>query len=506
MAQTTRNLGLPLLAASQAQKHVIHNEALDRIDALVHLACLSRTLAAPPPDPPEGARYLVAAENPGGAWEGLAGRIVLREDGVWVALAPRPGWLAYIHDESVHCLYDGAAWLPWPAATTTLQHLGRLGIGTQADAANPFAARLNAALWTAREPAEGGSGDLRIALNKPSPSEVLSLVFQSGYSGRAEFGLLASDNLTLKVSPDGGTWRQAFSVDRTTGFVSFDQGTLRVETSVLAASGTWTKPAWARQVVIFAMGGGGGGGAGRRGAVGSVRAGGGGGGAGALNVEEFPADDLPSVLTITIGAGGGGGGAQGADSANGAAGVAGGTTVVANGASSLLVAVGGGGGGGGGATAGVAGVAGQGLSVAVVGPGGAGSAGAAAGGGGNGVQGSGGGGGGGGISAAEAPAAGGASGYGYLIGGASRRAAITAGGGVGLAGTGGIGKVWERGSASGGGGGGAGPANGSGAGGAGGVGGPPGGGGGGGGGSTNGAPSGAGGAGARGEVWIVCRG
>ena len=58
-------LALPLLEASQAQKHVTHNEALLLLDAMVHLAAISRALAAPPASPGDGDRYLVAASATG---------------------------------------------------------------------------------------------------------------------------------------------------------------------------------------------------------------------------------------------------------------------------------------------------------------------------------------------------------------------------------------------------------------------------------------------------------
>ena len=45
----------------------------------------------------------------------------------------------------------------------------------------------------------------------------LSLLFQSGFSGRAELGLTGDDDLRVKVSADGGTWREALRIDRSTG-------------------------------------------------------------------------------------------------------------------------------------------------------------------------------------------------------------------------------------------------------------------------------------------------
>lgn len=40
-----------------------------------------------------------------------------------------------------------------------------------------------------------------------------SVLFQTNWSGRAEFGLLGDGNFALKVSPDGGNWTTAISID-----------------------------------------------------------------------------------------------------------------------------------------------------------------------------------------------------------------------------------------------------------------------------------------------------
>jgi hypothetical protein len=49
----TPRLSLPLLAAGQAQKHVTHNDALTRLDGLIHLAVASRSETTPPGSPTE---------------------------------------------------------------------------------------------------------------------------------------------------------------------------------------------------------------------------------------------------------------------------------------------------------------------------------------------------------------------------------------------------------------------------------------------------------------------
>ncbi|WP_236960835.1 DUF2793 domain-containing protein [Methylobacterium durans] len=134
---TTRHLALPLLAAAQAQKHVTHNEALALLDALVQLACLDKDRTAPPASPAEGDRYLLAAQNPTGAWAGLSGQIACFEDGVWIGLQPRPGWLAYLVDEAELYLCTGGGWTPLRTTLQSLQNLTRLGINTAADGGEP---------------------------------------------------------------------------------------------------------------------------------------------------------------------------------------------------------------------------------------------------------------------------------------------------------------------------------------------------------------------------------
>jgi hypothetical protein len=80
-----------------------------------------------------------------------------------------------------------------------------LGLSASADAANPFSAKLNAALWTALSAAEGGAGDLRYVMNKETAAGSLSLLMQTGWSGRAEIGLAGDDSFRVKVCAGGVT-------------------------------------------------------------------------------------------------------------------------------------------------------------------------------------------------------------------------------------------------------------------------------------------------------------
>ncbi len=240
---TSDNLDLPYIMPSQAQKHVTHNEALGILDALVQLAVLDRDLAAPPGSVAEGARYIVAGTATG-PWAGQEGKIAHRLDGTWSFYTPKPGWLAFIVDETKLVCWTGSAWVDYSAAITALQNLTLLGIGTTADAANPFAAKLNKALWTAKTVAEGGDGDLRYTMNKETAPDVLSLLLQTGWSGRAELGLIGGDDFCLKVSPDGSAWTTALAIDRTTGQLLTVSGSAAAPGLAVGAAGTgWRRDA-----------------------------------------------------------------------------------------------------------------------------------------------------------------------------------------------------------------------------------------------------------------------
>ena len=195
------SLMLPLLAAEQAQKHVTMNEALGLLDALVQLSVKDRHLTAPPASPADGDRYIVAA-GATGAWAGKSNHVAIRQNGGWIFRPPREGWRCWVDDENVLLIFDGAAWDEFAGTPSELQNLSLLGVGATADATNPFSAKLNKALWAAKTIAEGGDGDLRYTLNKEAAADTLSLLLQTGFSGRAEIGLIGDDDLALKVSAD----------------------------------------------------------------------------------------------------------------------------------------------------------------------------------------------------------------------------------------------------------------------------------------------------------------
>lgn len=477
------HLGLGYLAPSQAQKHVTVNEAFRRLDAIVQLGVIDRDRAAPPSSPEEGDRHIVAAAATGD-WAGRTGRIAAFLDGQWVFIEPKPGWLAFVAAESAMVAFVSGAW------SATLEHVTKLGVNATADAVNRLAVASEAALFN-----NVGAG-VQVKLNKASAGDVASFLFQHGFSGRAEFGLVGTDGFSLKVSPDGAAWTTALSVDPATGSVELP-ATARLRVDKFTAGGTWIKPDWASRVVVELISGGNGGGSGALRGVGVAASGGSGAGPATYTCQEFLAADLPASVSVTVGAGGSGGAAQATTDQNGSPGSLGGTSSFGAFARALASGV-----GAAGTNASVAG--GTTLGDRFLPPcqnvvGGSGAVGLGAAGGAGPGKYAAAGGGGGGVSTANAGGLGGASGLNRQGTPSARTCAGgAADGAAGVAGAAHPLLYFAHGDS--GGGGAAGVTTNGGAGGAGAA---PGGSGGGGGGARNGFSSGKGGDGARGEVWVT---
>ncbi|MEO5620374.1 MAG: DUF2793 domain-containing protein [Cypionkella sp.] len=214
MAETSPALNLPYIQPSQAQKHVTHNEALRLLDIAVQLVVQSAPQDTPPAIPIENGRYLVGT-SPSGDWSGQAGTIAVYELGIWSFVEPLPGWRADVAATASTLRYDGSSWLSTP---DTLQNLSMLGVAATADATNRLAVASESTLLT-----HAGNGH-QVKVNKAAASDTASLLFQTGYSGRAEMGTSGSDSFAVKVSPDGAAWKDVLSADAATGALRIASG------------------------------------------------------------------------------------------------------------------------------------------------------------------------------------------------------------------------------------------------------------------------------------------
>ena len=66
--------------------------------------------------------------------------------------------------------------------------------------------------------------DHQLKINKGTPGDIASLLFQNGWSGRAEMGLTGSDDFAVKVSADGTLWHDGLGVAHSSGIFSLPNG------------------------------------------------------------------------------------------------------------------------------------------------------------------------------------------------------------------------------------------------------------------------------------------
>ena len=103
-----------------------------------------------------------------------------------------------------------------PQANLTAQLLG-LG-GAAADATNRLSINTPNVLLN------NAGATIDVTVNKNAAANDASFSFKTGFSVRALFGTLGSDDFTLKVSPNGSSFFDALIADRNTGRVRFPVG------------------------------------------------------------------------------------------------------------------------------------------------------------------------------------------------------------------------------------------------------------------------------------------
>ncbi|MEO0930114.1 MAG: DUF2793 domain-containing protein, partial [Pseudomonadota bacterium] len=161
-------------------------------------------------------------------WAGQDGMIATWRGGGWLYVAPRDGWRAWVRDANDLRVHTGGVWV---AQSGELQDLPSIGINAIADATNRLSVNADATLLN-----NDGAGH-QVKVNKAGVGDTGSLLYQTGFSGRAEMGLAGNDDFSVKVSADGTTWFTALTATGANGHVQIDQ-VLRLAPGATPASPT----------------------------------------------------------------------------------------------------------------------------------------------------------------------------------------------------------------------------------------------------------------------------
>lgn len=136
MSSSSDRLTLPLLAPGQAQKEMIHNEALARLDMLVQPVVKAVAPTAIPADPQPGDGWIVG-DGATGAWAGQAGALAVWTAGGWRFAAPFEGMMVWSLADGMTVVRRAEGWQRGviDAVTVRINGLSVLGVQQGAIAA-----------------------------------------------------------------------------------------------------------------------------------------------------------------------------------------------------------------------------------------------------------------------------------------------------------------------------------------------------------------------------------
>ncbi len=238
--QNTPILEIPLIASSQAQKHVTHNEALMTLDALLHLSVVQRDLQEPPVSPSQNARYIVGL-NPVGDWSEHALEIAIYRDEEWSFFQPKIGWISFLQSERVLIIWDGIDWVNASAQADIGTQFQRIAVNAPIDEDIFLVVKGNTILFTHDDQHTTDPNNIVMTMNKKTEADKAAILLQTNFQGRAEIGLNGQDDFSIKTSNDGANWKTAFSVDGASSQATIHENLLIGEGTHIASGLTISK-------------------------------------------------------------------------------------------------------------------------------------------------------------------------------------------------------------------------------------------------------------------------
>ncbi len=128
MTDLSGRFALPLLQPGQAQKEIFHNEALVRIDAVLHPAVPETATDVVPSDPVVGQSWIVGFA-PSGVWEGKTGQIAIWTGGGWRFVTAVSGMTVWIASAGHWAWHNGTGWQSGPLPTNGINVAGLQVVG-----------------------------------------------------------------------------------------------------------------------------------------------------------------------------------------------------------------------------------------------------------------------------------------------------------------------------------------------------------------------------------------
>ncbi|MEP7350531.1 MAG: DUF2793 domain-containing protein [Sphingorhabdus sp.] len=111
----TSHHSLPYIAVSQALKEITHNEALLRIDALLHPVIESALSVPPVVVLADAGKCWLVTQDATGEWQGEDNKIAIWTGGSWRFQAATPGMRIRNRQNGTDISWSGTIWVSAPA-------------------------------------------------------------------------------------------------------------------------------------------------------------------------------------------------------------------------------------------------------------------------------------------------------------------------------------------------------------------------------------------------------
>ncbi|WP_321397415.1 DUF2793 domain-containing protein [Emcibacter sp.] len=139
MTDNTARLGMPFIIASQAQKEVTHNMALNMLDIFVQPVIETMGLTEPPAEAEEGQAWIVGT-GATGDWAGEDDKVALRVGSAWIFYEAFDGMRFWVRDTDMFTLFRAGMWQSGIVNGAQVSVNGQQVLGERAAAINDASA------------------------------------------------------------------------------------------------------------------------------------------------------------------------------------------------------------------------------------------------------------------------------------------------------------------------------------------------------------------------------
>jgi hypothetical protein len=210
----TPRLGLSMMLASQADKHVTLNMALEKLDALIGVQAITRALTQPIAAAEAGDIFLLSNSGQG-VWSGYPkGTLAYYSEAGWTCVGAPNGTLLFVLDEGITLLKKEGDWVPLGS------QLGSIAIGMAPAPDAPMTVAGPGMKLVAKETGPD-AGSVSARLSRTTQTGQSTIIHETLGAARFKAGLIGSNAYKIQACDANSVWNDAVSISSDGTMVRF---------------------------------------------------------------------------------------------------------------------------------------------------------------------------------------------------------------------------------------------------------------------------------------------